>query len=336
MKKIIIIVLTSIISLSFYYSVITTQALETLTRQKLPYEIKSIQLKNDHLIITGWAFLNGMQHFESEATHSYQIEAKSTQETKTYLGEIRAVSQTETMKYNGAKKCAKTNYYQDAANCYYNYENVGFYFNIPLSQFQRDEIYYFDLIVTGKDIDKSFSIPFYYPMLEDIVLKRNHLEYRIISRLKDSELIITHNMIIARNTPSKTGRQYQGSTSCSTSYGKYLYFKDGAIFKNISDKVLVGENTYYQVSGKEEGCFNGVSQLIEGNKFFPVWIVSNFVDYGGEPLKLTVNPINDDYTFRFIDKAVIENDPDLPVNWTKKELLELYNDESILIKEILK
>lgn len=335
MKKIIIILISVIFSVSFYNSKVIARAIDIVSREELPNEIKSIKLENNRLIITGWALLNAKQHFLNNTTHSYQILVKSNKNSMTYEGEIKAVSQTEMMKYTGSRRCKDNEFNKISNICNYDYENVGFEFSIPLNIFQANETYYFDLVVKGHLINEIYKTPVYFPMNNEITYEKSPLIYRAISRLEDSKLIITHSDVIVRNQPSKNGLHYQGSLSCSSSYGKSLFFKQYTIFENIYEKKVVGDNTYYRVMGKEDKCISGRLNLIEGTQFNPVWIVSNFVAYAGEPLKLVVN-VNTNYlTYRFIDGFTIDNDTKLPAIWTKKELKQLYNDESIIYNYIL-
>ncbi len=319
-----------IMTITLVKSSISSYAIETLSKQKLPYEILKIEVQDRNLIIKGWAFLNAKQHFLDESTHSYQIIAKSATQEQVFSGRQLTGSQTENMKYGTVRACQATEFQQDAAVCYYNYENVGFEFKIPLLNFEVGETYQFDLIVEGKLIKQSYKIPIYYPLPNDLIFTLNNLNYQVISRLEDSNITVTHEMVIVREGTTKTSKQQKGTISCGASYGSYLYYLNGTTFKHVLERKVVGENTYYRVSGQQTSCLAGKLQMIEGTSVSPAWILSNFIDYSGIPLRLSINYDVSQITYRFIDYNAVLNDPLIPALWSKEQLIQLFKADQII------
>ena len=69
------IMLSFVISLIFF-SILRLSAHaqpSTVLKAKLPYEILSIEVNNNILNVSGWAFINHTQHFLNQSTHEISI-----------------------------------------------------------------------------------------------------------------------------------------------------------------------------------------------------------------------------------------------------------------------
>ena len=125
----------------------------------LPYEISSIITGLSSFEISGWAFLNETQHFQSSADHNYEIEFASPAHTFRARGMATAVSQTETMKFAGTTACAANVYFQPGRTCFYYYENVGFKITVPYGSFRYPNKYTAYIVVSGMTSKRSLKIP---------------------------------------------------------------------------------------------------------------------------------------------------------------------------------
>lgn len=299
------------------------------TRETLPYEINEMYFDQDYFYIKGWGFVNGLQHFKNEQTHSYVLQAKSDLETLTFTGEHDTVSQTDYMYYSGSRMCRDDEFMKESSQCNYYYENVGFRFKIPLKDLKRNQRYQLDLIVYAHNIKQHKIIHLYYPLENDVIYRQNNLEYKAISRLQDTKLMINHGRVIVRDQPSKFGKHLRGESSCSWSYGNYLYFDYKSVFEKIYERKNIGSNTYYRLGGQTGQCKDGRLRIVEGTTIQPIWILSNFVDYSGAPLTIEVLPIKKQTSIRFIDSqnALINNIPSI---WDYQKLFKLLHQSGSL------
>ncbi len=258
----------------------------------LPYEISAITSGASSFEITGWAFLNETQHFQTSADHNYEIEFSSPAHTFRSRGMPTAVSQTEIMKFAGTSACAPNLYYQPGRTCFYYYENVGFKILVPYGNFKYPNKYTAYIVVTGITSKRSLKIPLYFPMNEDIVKKIGDIEYRAISKMDDTKLQINHTTVMTLMDASKTSPIWYYGTSCSSTYGNRLYYQYGSIFSTIYEKKIAESTTYYRLSGALSVCNEQRRRVVEGTQLSPLWIASNFVDYTGTPLQITSTLIN--------------------------------------------
>lgn len=258
----------------------------------LPYEISSIITGLSSFEITGWAFLNETQHFQSSADHNYEIEFSSPAHTFRARGMATAVSQTETMKFAGTPVCAANVYFQPGRICFYYYENVGFKITVPYGSFRYPNKYTAYIVVSGMTSKRSLKIPLYFPITEDIVKKVGDIEYRAISKMNDTKLQVNHTTVMTLMDASKTSPIWYYGSACSSTYGNRLYYKFGSIFSTIYEKRIVESTTYYRLSGALSSCYESRSRVVEGTQLSPLWIASNFVEYTGTPLQVTATLIN--------------------------------------------
>ena len=263
---------------------IQTINISASSKYEVPYEINNITIdhKNKLLLIDGWGLITNAQHFKGSNTHKYTLSLKASGHTVTSKGTLRNISHTETMFYTGSRWCKENEYHKDSTVCNHTYDNIGFRFSIPLSDFKMDKQYVATLKIETLQSKTSKSISIYFPVKEKLVLKDGKKNYIVDSKLNDMSLKIIFSQVLVRDKAGITGQIQRTKMSCSQN--KLLYYQNKSIFNNIYDKTLLNNTTYYKLSGKEAGCVSNRANLNEGNSIYPIWIASTFVDYVGTPL----------------------------------------------------
>lgn len=254
-----------------------------VSRDKLNYEILSIDMNNNYVVIKGWALMPHMQHFESSASHQYQIELKTSQETLYYNGNLNNVSMTKQMEYRGYPVCGNAVY--QSSSCNYRFENVGFTFNIPISELKPDQDYELYLHMYAKNTKKHYRIPLFYVQNGDKVMKQGDMTYSIFSDYKHLRFSIFASTLISRTGPSPLTEPLYMGNSCSTSFGNMTFLKENAIFGDVHDIALYnGLISYFKVQVTTAGCVNNRQRLIEStsSKRF-IYVPSTHVNYLGNP-----------------------------------------------------
>ncbi len=268
------------------------KAVDIVDKERLPYEVLHVDIKNEQLTIEGWGFVNILQHFLNDTTHSYQVEFRSKNHSFIVDASSRYSTQTELVKFAGTRRCANNQYYMYGNQCYYDYQNVGFKAVVPLSSFQENADYTVYLIVNAKTTNKSFKTVIYFPMQQDVVDTSKNIRYSISSRLDDTSIIVNHTTVLARSTPAKYSNYIYHGNWCSNSFKNRLYFAVNTTYNTIFAKQRVNDVHYYQVKGSLSYCENQRRRVKEGNDIYPMWIASTFVDYSGTSLHVKTENIN--------------------------------------------
>lgn len=286
-KKICLIIL---VAFSSFTSMQTIKAIST-TRSQLPYEITSIQFSHNRILIDGWAIVQETQHFQNASTHSYRLIFKGQKSTKTVSGRLQSFSMTELMRYQGIRTCAAQEYYAAESSCNYTYENVGFHFDAALSDFDVTDHYELYLQVEAYSIRQTYEIALFYPQARPVSTMISDYQYQIDSSFQSTSLRISLDTVYARTGPNKAFPPIATGHNCSSGYGNSGYFLKGSDFTQILDKIIVDNISYYQVGAHDYGCVNGRSRVVAGN-IYTTYIPSPYVDYWGEPARLTIRLIN--------------------------------------------
>lgn len=285
-----IIILFSLQSLRQYSLIV--HASTDVTKYNLPYEITDMRIENQSLIITGWAYIAYQQHYLDQSTHSTQFYFYSDLDTFIVDAQLLNFSQTLMMEYFGSPNCSLTSINKYPESCNFAYENVGFIINIPLDRFKSGHHYQSKIISNAFIANVSYQTDVYFPLSTDLVLENSAKRLTIISRLDDTNLTINSTTVLARKEPSKTANTWFYGTNCSSSYLNQLYFLKNTVYKNVYEKRIVDNTSFYRLKANLYLCNLYRRRIIEGQMFDPVWIASPYVSYSGTPLSIYVETIN--------------------------------------------
>ena len=293
-------------------------------KNEFPYEITNISLDNNIITVRGWGMVVNKHHYDSIKSHTYELKLFSTDHELSYKSNPIYLSQTNTMKYLGARKCGKNEYYQKGSICYYNYDYVGFEFKIPLNDLKMDHIYESKLIVHSNLLNFSEETYVFYPILTPIVQINDDIKYEIQSNLYDTSLTVVDFAVFERINPTKNSKIRQSNSICDSKFSYNRYFGIGSTYNYVYDRHEDENTTFYKVkTSNETTCKLGRNTTSEGNDF-ESWIAGNWVDFEGESMKISVTHVNNDTldinnlkNIRFIstNKNLIFYKQTLPLNW---------------------
>lgn len=264
----------------------------SVQKSALPYEILTVETNQTSMIIKGWALISYVQHFQDASDHSVQLEFVSIYDSFKVDANLEPISQTTMMQYFGTPTCSWTSIHIPPETCNFIYENVGFSVEIPLDRFQATHHYQTNIIVNAFAANLSFKTPLYYPIPNDLSFRIEEKEYRIVSRLDDTQLKVSATTVIARKEPYKSSPAWFSGANCSATYTNQLFFMKDTIYTSIKQKIMVGNTSYYGVSANPYLCYSSRRRIIEGNSLNPVWIASPYVLYSGSPLQIQVIRLN--------------------------------------------
>jgi hypothetical protein len=292
-----------------YFRINAKAAVETMVNKKqIPYEILNISIVDNSLVIEGWVFISYKQHYLNEQDHKTELEFFSLNDSFRIQAKLTNVSLTNQMEYFGSPKCALVAIGQAPELCNYNYENVGFIATIPLSKFKLDTTYQTNIISYALKSNLIFKTPVYFPIPQDLNFNFENKQYKISSRLNDTEIKVNSTTVIARKQPSKVSTYWYSGSNCSTSYKNQLFFLVNSIYKNVTSKVFSDYTSFYSVSAKLSVCDGPRRRIVEGTELQPIWISSLYVVYSGTPLQISSNLVNQAPYFEKNDITVYEGE----------------------------
>lgn len=276
-----------------YFKIDAQAAVETMVNKKqIPYEILNISLIDNSIVIEGWVFISYKQHYLNDFDHKTELEFFSINDSFRIQAKLTNISLTKQMEYFGSPKCAPLIIGKAPELCNYNYENVGFIATIPLSKFKIDNVYQTNILSYALNSNVIYKTPIYFPIPDDLNFRTDNKEYKVISRLNDTEIKVNSTTVIARKQPSKVSSYWYSGTNCSTSYRNQLFFLLNSIYKNVTSKVISNYTSFYNVSAKLSVCDGPRRRIIEGTSINPVWISSLYIVYSGTPLQISSNLVN--------------------------------------------
>ncbi len=305
------IMLSFVISLIFF-SILRLSAHaqpSTVLKAKLPYEILSIEVNNNILNVSGWAFINHTQHFLNQSTHEISILFQSKTHQFQVMGNLTNIDLTESMQYRGAPTCANNVYFREPSTCNYNYKNVGFKVSVNINQFKKEEIYQAYIVVKAKQANTNYKIQAYYPISKPVTYKNGDYLLQVKSALKDTSLVINHSNVVVRKGPTTQYETYKLGNACNTTYKNQLFYKEGSRYDVIYEKLLINNVSVYKIRGKLDVCFDKRRRVVEGNDINPMYIASTFVEYGGESLSIVNQLVNTAPVLTVKHPTIYLNDP---------------------------
>ena len=116
---------------------------QTVNKRNLIYEINGFYIEDNYLKINGWAISDrNIQNYFDDSTHSFSIFLQNINDSNDklyYDGTLLPLDKTILFKYESTtKKCSSTAINKPLNECYMVIKNVGFEFNIPLSDLKKD------------------------------------------------------------------------------------------------------------------------------------------------------------------------------------------------------
>lgn len=280
------------------------QAVSTNKRQ-IPFEITNIDFNENYLTISGWGFFVESHHFDSSKSHSYELILTSQNSELHYSAVPIYHSQTETMRKFGTRKCNQNEYYKNGGICYYNYDYTGFEFHVPYNDLKIDENYEAKLTIHSNILPMNKSTYLFYPSLMEEKIKKGKIEYRINTDLYETQLKVVDFGVFDRIQPSKNSKIHQSSKMCNFTYKYNRYFDENSIYKHVYERVFNESTTFYRVkSDVVTTCKDGRNVTKEGNDN-DSWIASNWVDFNGIPLTISVIDTNQPPNIHIIQHPTI-------------------------------
>ncbi|MGL5561531.1 MAG: immunoglobulin-like domain-containing protein, partial [Tannerellaceae bacterium] len=116
--------------------------------------------------------------------------------------------------------------------------------------------------------------------------QKGRIQYIAHTALNDNTLQIINSHVFVKPRPTAMRETVQYGSHCSTSYRNTLYYKENSMYRNILEKTMVDQVTYYRVAGQLAPCKDLRREVIEGTQIQPMWMTSLYVDYQGDPLKI--------------------------------------------------
>lgn len=276
-----------------YYRINVNAATEIMVSKKeLPYEVLNISMQNNSITIQGWALISYKQHYFNESDHITEIEFFSVNDTFRVRTNLTNISQTNQMQYFGSPKCGINSINQTPETCNYNYEKVGFSVSIPLHKFKINQTYQTNIINHAFRANLSYKTPVYFPIKQDINFTKDGIEYHIVSRLDDTVIKVNATTVLARKQAAKISPFWYSGSNCSSTYRNQLFFLINTNYRNVFEKVISDNTSYYRVSANLSVCDGPRRRIVEGNSLSPVWIASTYVLYSGTPLQISSNLVN--------------------------------------------
>lgn len=276
-----------------YYRINVSAANEIMVSKKeLPYEVLNISMQDNSINIQGWALISYKQHYINEGDHNTEFEFYSMNDSFRVSANLTSLSQTKQMEYFGSPKCSINSINQAPETCNYNYEGVGFSVTIPLNRFKINQTYQTNIISHAFRANLSYKTPVYYPIQQDINFTKAGIEYHVVSRLDDTEIKVNATTVLARKQAAKISPYWYSGSNCSSSYKNQLFFLINTNYRNVFEKVISDNTSYYRVAGNLSVCDGPRRRIVEGSTISPVWIASTYVLYSGTPLQISSNLVN--------------------------------------------
>ncbi|WP_159648516.1 hypothetical protein [Erysipelothrix aquatica] len=275
-------------------------------RQSFMHEVSNIQLNETGLVIKGWALVRNRTHLLNDKTHSFKLELRGNAHSIWESGAVEDVSLTDLMEYRGYPKCNFFEKYK--MDCNYDYENVGFKFEVPLSKLKIDN-YSIRIHMSVASTGESFSSRVNYLNKSDIVHKSKMLSYTLNSDFRFQNIKIIHPTVVARAKPYLNFQtptvQYE---KCSQNYGRDSFYMHNTSFKKIKSVRSNGLVKAIELGVRLDRCDGLRNRVVEGDEKI-AFVQSNFVSYPQDKgLTLSVVSLKSDPVIIAPDLTVLQYD----------------------------
>ncbi len=279
-----------------------------VSKKDLSFEVLSVETNQNELIVRGWAFITYKQHFMNASDHSIFLEFFNINDQFKVQASLYNLSQTQMMTYFGSPTCSNGSTYQLPEVCNYNYEYVGFEAKIYLDRFNPGDSYQTNIIVQAHTAGISYKTALYYPLPQDLTLFSSNRETIVTSRLDATELKVNATTVLARKQAQKQSEYWFYGSNCSTTYRNQLFFQVNTVYREIYEKVINENTSYYRLGGNLNVCFDSRRRITEGTLIQPVWIASPYVLYSGTPLQIKVSLKNQAPYFIKAEASIYQGD----------------------------
>lgn len=307
-----------------------------MTKQEATYEIINVKIVKDYLVIEGWGFLTGTQHYTSKYDHDYEFifisDKGDTFKITSELIKKSKRSQTDNMHYAGLRLCGIKEFNKKKQVCNYKYDNVGFEVRVPLSHMKTNHSYTIKMKIFSRKSKNSGVITLYYPMLNDLYLSKNNRIFRLSSKIDTTNIVVNTDRVLARSQPKKHSHTTI-KTPKSCNRNKKLYHNPKVIYRNVIDKRIIDGVSWYKHTASIGNCKDKRRRLKNGYDI-SVWILSHFIEYSGLPLRINVEKIKSKKIsyVRFIGKKSIKSFySELYNDIEKKKLEKILNSNKVLV-----
>jgi hypothetical protein len=261
-----------------------------LDQNAFKHEIFEIKVTDDVINFKGYAFVIEQQHHRSINTHTTYLEILNSKgESTLFLAQLYPSNYTQHMQYRGTSICSNITYYAMNTSCYYDYEHVQFSVNVPISHFNEEETYFFNVVIHLHQVKQSYKTQV-YTLMNQKNFETNQYNFSFNQHQQPNQLKIIHSEVIVRNAPSIQGTTYFLGTNCSTTYRNQLFYQKDSIYNNVKSVFFnldVGLS-YYEIEGQLSTCINSRRTVIEGNVVKPMFINRFMVNLVGDRLSLSL------------------------------------------------
>lgn len=257
---------------------------EEVDQSVLQYNISNFLLKDENIILNGWAVTNNHQNLTGNNTHEYSLllKNKDTGEEQIYNAELKSVDKTRLMKASEETKIC-SNYF-DGYKCYYQYTNVGFEFKIPISNLDDDAEYLIKLRIYEKLVNKGYQLSI-YALGIDTSYEHKGVRYQLYSDISKTSVTSMENYLYVRSGPGQNYSIRQSSISCYS--GKSLYWYPFGNFTNVlgarqNKPGYIESELWINLKYNHGDCNGGKARAVNGTNYdgWGPWI---YFKGGGEP-----------------------------------------------------
>lgn len=268
------------------------QVYDITIKEFLVYEITDVEVTGTSFRLTGWAFINAAQHYRTKDDIEGYLQVRSPSESLRYPLQFHSLSMTALMRMEGRRKCLDAEYDKPANDCYYDYDMVSFYTEIPFADLKDNKKYTLFLQLSAKKADHHYMIDVFFLSNQDRSTIHNGRTIKLHANLNQSQFYINHDYVLARKTASKDSAVYQSNISCSSAYGKQYYFEPRSQYYHVKSATIKDRVTWYQVLTEPSYCSTNGKLYVREGQANQTWIPSTFVEYNGIPATIEVQKQN--------------------------------------------
>jgi len=296
---------------------------EMVRKRDLIYEINGFYIEGDYLKINGWAISDGnMQNYFDDSTHSYSIflqNVNNNNDKLYYDSTLLPADKTILFKYESTtKSCSSTAINRPPTECYMIIRNVGFQFNIPLSDLKKDTSYNVILRMYNKQANIAYQTYIFAPNISEFH-EKDGIRYELDSDYSTTNIVVLSNVLFVKEGPSTSSRRLHSYKSCST--GTTLYWKQYETFTNLQETSKTtndySSETWFRVLFDQGVCIGGRSRAFMGYSYTG-WLPSVYTDFEGTPATIKITTQN----HSSIDEIRTYTSP---INNQTKAIVKLYN-----------
>lgn len=257
---------------------------EEVDQSVLQYNISNFLLKNENIILNGWAVTDNHQNLTGNETHEYSLLLvnKETGEELIYNAELKSVDKTRLMKASEETEVC-SNYF-DGHKCYYKYTKVGFEFSIPIKDLEDDAEYSIKLRIYEKLINKRYQLSI-YALAIDNLYEYKGVKYQLYSDIKKTSIDILEGYLYVRSGPGQNYSIRQSSISCYS--GKSLYWYPYGKFTTVlgakqNNPGSIDSELWVNMKYKHGECNGGKARAVNGTDY-DGWAPWVYMQGSGEP-----------------------------------------------------